>query len=75
MYWEAGGQHNKPHLHAYFGGDEVAVDFGGDVLQGGLPKSKMKLLLAWMIIHRDELEANWQLILAGEPCFKIEPLR
>ena len=26
----------------------------------------MKLLLAWMEIHHDELEANWRLLSAGE---------
>jgi hypothetical protein len=28
---------------------------GGDVLEGGLKSSKMKLVQAWLEIHRDEL--------------------
>lgn len=35
----------------------------------------MKLLLAWMAIHEEELNANWQLLSHGDGCFKIEPLR
>jgi hypothetical protein len=35
----------------------------------------MKLLLAWMEIHREELEANWKLLSENEPAFKIEPLK
>jgi hypothetical protein len=35
----------------------------------------MKLVLAWMEIHRDDLEANWKLLSGGEEYFKIEPLK
>jgi len=35
----------------------------------------MKLVQAWIEIHRDDLLADWKLAVAGEPVFKIEPLR
>lgn len=35
----------------------------------------MKLVQAWLEIHRDELMADWQLAVEGQPVFKIEPLR
>ncbi len=35
---------------------------------------KMKLLLAWMEIHHDELEANWSLLERGEQFFRVDPL-
>lgn len=47
----------------------------GNVLEGDLPSSKMKLVHAWLEIHRDELMADWQLAVEGQPLFKIEPLR
>lgn len=75
MYAERGGRHNIPHLHAAFGGQEVVLDLSGNIIEGEIPKGKMKLLLAWMEIHREELEANWKLLCDGEPAFKIEPLR
>lgn len=75
MYAESGGQHNLPHIHAVFGGQEAVIDLQGEVIEGELPKGKMKLLLAWMEIHHDELEANWRLLCDGEPAFKIEPLK
>ena len=59
MYREIGGRHNLPHVHAEFSGDEAVVALDGTVLEGSLPRNKMKLLLAWMEIHHDELEANW----------------
>lgn len=35
----------------------------------------MKLLQAWIELHRDELIADWQLAVNGENIYKIEPLR
>jgi hypothetical protein len=30
---------------------------------------------AWIEIHREELNTNWQLAVNGEEVFKIEPLK
>lgn len=75
MYREVNTPHHLPHLHAHYGGAKVVVTFDGEVLEGSIPKGKMKLLIAWMEIHKDELEANWELLKAGEGFFKIEPLK
>ena len=45
------------------------------MLEAEIPKGKMKLLEAWMEIHRDDLEANWKLLSGGEQFFRIDPLR
>jgi hypothetical protein len=45
------------------------------VLDGSIPASKMKLLQAWIELHKDELMADWQLAVSGENPYKIEPLR
>ena len=57
MYREKGGKHNMPHIHAEFSGEEVVVALDGTVLEGSIPRAKMKLLDAWMEIHREDLEA------------------
>ena len=44
-------------------------------MEGSIPKGKMKLLEAWMEIHREDLEANWKLLSNGEQFFRIDPLR
>ena len=75
MYKESGGKHNLPHIHAEYSGEEVVVSLDGTVLEGGIPRAKMKLLDAWMEIHRDELEADWKLLSNGEQFFHIDPLR
>jgi hypothetical protein len=75
MQSEKGGKHNKPHIHALYGDDEVVVSIDGEILEGNIPNKQMKLLLAWIAIHEDELRANWKLLSNGEGYFKIEPLR
>ena len=75
MYQESGGRHKMPHIHAEYSGEEVVIALDGTVLEGAIPKSKMKLLDAWMVIHHDDLIANWELLREGEECFKIDPLR
>jgi hypothetical protein len=47
----------------------------GTVLDGSIPNSKMKLLQAWIELHKDELMADWELAVAGEQPYKIDPLR
>lgn len=75
MYREVGGKHNMPHLHAEYSGDEIVIALDGTILEGGIPKNKLKLLEAWMEIHREDLEANWKLLTNGEQFFRIDPLK
>jgi hypothetical protein len=75
MYMETSERHKKPHLHAEYSGEEIVVALDGSILEGAIPKAKMKLLEAWMIIHRDDLEANWKLLSCGEQYFRIDPLK
>ena len=75
MQSERGGKHNKPHIHAIYGDEELVVTIDGEVLEGVFPNKQQKLLMAWIAIHEDELRANWQMLSNGEGYFKIEPLR
>ena len=75
MFKEKDGKHNLPHIHAVYSGQKVVVSLDGKIIEGSLPASKMKLLLAWMEIHADELQANWQLLTEEDTFFKIEPLK
>mgnify|MGYP001588917224 CR=1 FL=1 len=47
----------------------------GELLDGELPPAKMRLVLAWIEIHKDELMADWDLAVSGQQPFKIDPLR
>jgi hypothetical protein len=76
MYAEPGARHKTPHFHARFG--EHKATFGiasGNALAGSLPKSQRRLVEAWAIMRRAELEEDWMLLIAGETPKKILPLR
>ncbi len=75
MYKEKGGKHNTPHIHAEYQGKDAAIDFAGNIIEGEIPTNKMKLIQAWIEIHKEDLEANWKLLSEGREFFKIEPLR
>ena len=51
-----------------------AID-DGEIIKGKLPKNKMKLVQAWIEIHREELMADWKLAVNGQQPFKIDPLK
>ena len=74
MYFNDNEQHHTPHLHAFYGEFSASIDFDGNVLVGTLPISKLKLVVAWIEIHREELEALWKLMQTEATYFKIKGL-
>ena len=76
MYFMDNKQHKLPHIHVKYQDDEVIVAVpDGDILEGSIPNTKMKLLQAWIELHKDELLADWELAVSGQQPYKIAPLR
>ncbi len=76
MFYFDNRQHHKPHIHAHYGEFAAVIDIeDGTILEGELPRKKIKLVQAWLEIHRDDLMADWQLAIQGQELFKIDPLR
>ncbi len=76
MYFFDTERHHLPHIHVKYAEFTVVIEIQTlQILQGDLPANKLRLLLAWMEIHKDELMANWELAKNGEALFKIEPLK
>jgi hypothetical protein len=72
----APGEHNPPHLHAFYKEFKVSVDIRtGDVIEGSPPPRQRKLVQAWVELHQEELMADWNLVMNGDEPFRIEPLR
>lgn len=75
MYYLDNRKHHLPHIHVQYQGEEAVLAIPtGDLLEGSIHPGKMKLVLAWIEIHQDELMADWQLAIKGEAIFKIKPL-
>ena len=75
MIYQDTGQHNKPHVHVYYGDYRASVGIDGELLAGSLPVKQMKLVSAWLTLHEDEAYGAWNTAVAGIPFERIEPLR
>ena len=72
MYYN---DHMPPHFHAEYAEYRCIVDIlSGCVIQGSLPSRQLKLVLAWCVIHQDELMQDWELAKAQSPLLLIEAL-
>ena len=72
----APGEHNPPHIHAYYQEHKALIDIRTcESTDGNLPKKQLKLVLAWAELHQEELMADWTLAQNGELPFNIDPLK
>jgi len=76
MYYFDNRRHHQPHIHIQYSDQEAVVSIpDGNVIEGLISASKLRLVQAWIEIHQDELMADWQLAMNGQSVFKIEPLK
>jgi len=69
-------RHSIPHIHVKYQGEWAVFSiFDGEIIEGKLKNDKTKLVQAWLLIHKEDLIADWELAKEGQPIFKIEPLR
>lgn len=69
-------EHNTPHIHIRYAEYRASINIEtGECLAGNLPSKQMKLVQAWVEIHRDELITDWALAIEGSEIFKIDPLK
>jgi len=67
--------HHLPHIHAKCAEFEASIGIEDDeILSGELPRKQLRLVQAWIELHRDELIADWELAVSGENPYKIAPL-
>jgi hypothetical protein len=76
MFYEDNLRHHRPHIHAKYNEYKTGIALDSrEIIYGDLPKSKMRLVQAWIEIHQKELMDDWELAASGGRPFKIEPLK
>ena len=76
LYFTDNKKHKQPHIHVKYQNSEAVISIpDGELFEGEFPPAKMRLVLAWIEIHKDELMADWDLAVSGQQPFKIDPLR
>ena len=75
MYY-APKEHNPPHIHVYYQECRAIIGIEScELIEGNIPAKQLRLAVAWIEIHRDDLLADWRLCQNGEKPFTIEPLK
>ena len=76
MYFYDTQKHHLPHIHIKYAEFTAVISINdSELLEGDMPKNKMRLVNAWIELHRDELMANWELAKNGDPVYQIDPLK
>ncbi len=67
--------HNPPHFHAEYGGEEMIVEISTLAVVGGrLPPRATGLVMEWAAQHSDDLRLAWEQARTMRPIDPIEPL-
>ena len=66
--------HNPPHFHVIYDGEEAMVDINDGHITGSLPRRAIRLVYEWLDLHKEELIENWNRLKNSDAPKKIEPL-
>jgi hypothetical protein len=67
--------HPPPHFQAIYGEHEANVAIAtGEVIDGRLPPTASRLVKRWAVMHRSELQSNWDRARAKLPLDRIAGL-
>lgn len=69
------GKHNPPYIHVSYRDYNAVISFDIEIIERRTLNKKKTLIQAWILLHSDELTANWELVMNKDPLFKIEPLK
>jgi hypothetical protein len=76
MYFRDNRRHHLPHIHVRYQGAEAAIAISdGAVFDGSIPVKQLKMVQAWIEIHKEELMVDWELAVNGDEPFRIAPLQ
>lgn len=75
MFFEKDEKHNLKHIHIRYNECKAVYDLDGNLIQGNLPTKQKKLVEAWILIHKEELDLLWNCYQNDGEYFKIDPLK
>ena len=71
MYYR---EHAPSHFHAIYNEYEIVVYLESGLVEGRFPRRALHSVLEWYLLHRDELEEDWDLAAQKKPLKPIAPL-
>lgn len=68
-------EHNPPHFHADYQGQRGMFNFDGELIKGNLTSiTSKRLIKQWTLLHKTELQDNWNKASYGKQIDRIAPL-
>lgn len=72
MYFD---DHAPPHFHVEYAGKKAVIGIEGlHLMEGGLPRRALELVLDWAELHQTELLDDWKLCQSHQQPKAIAPL-
>lgn len=68
-------QHNKPHVHVFYGEFRAAIGVDGELLAGSLPDRQYRMVVGWLALREQEVYCAWNKAVNGEHFEQIKPLQ
>jgi hypothetical protein len=62
------------HFHAVYGEHEALMTLDGKLYAGSLPGRALSMVREWLALHRNQIEADWNLANCAKPLNPIDPL-
>jgi len=76
MFFKDNRRHHLPHIHIRYQNNNASVSIeDGNILDGTLPRKQLRMVQAWIEIHKEELMVDWELAVNGDEPFRIAPLQ
>lgn len=76
IYFNDSEKHYLGHIHVQYNEYDAVYSINNNkILEGKLPPKQHKLVVAWMEIHKEELNALWKVSQKNGEIFKIDPLK
>lgn len=66
--------HNPPHFHARYQGQEVTVEIQSGLVTGTMSRRALQMVFEWLDLHHAELLENWNRARERLPLNSIDPL-
>ena len=75
LYFFDNRQHKLPHIHVRYQEHEAVLTIpDGDLIAGEIPQNKLRLVQAWIEIHKEDLMADWELASSGQEILCVADL-
>ena len=66
-------QHNKPHVHVFYGEFRASVAIDGTLLSGKLPSKQLKSVQDWLKKNEEKAYTAWNLAVQNKHFDQIDP--